>query len=81
MATTSPGSPARLFTIQEAAEVLRIPISWLYERTRRNAIPCRRLGKYVPSAKTISPRSCRRRPQTLKKRPEEVLWHVSGAPS
>ena len=47
MATTSPGSPARLFTIQEAAEVLRIPISWLYERTRRNAIPCRRLGKYV----------------------------------
>jgi excisionase family DNA binding protein len=47
MATTSPDSPARLFTIQEAAEVLRIPISWLYERTRRNAIPCRRLGKYV----------------------------------
>jgi excisionase family DNA binding protein len=47
MATTSPGSPARLFTIQEAADVLRIPISWLYERTRRNAIPCRRLGKYV----------------------------------
>jgi hypothetical protein len=21
--------------------------SWLYERTRRNAVPCRRLGKYV----------------------------------
>jgi len=20
---------------------------WLYERTRRNAIPCRRIGKYV----------------------------------
>jgi excisionase family DNA binding protein len=34
-------------TIKEAAEVLRIPISWLYERTRRNAIPCRRIGKYV----------------------------------
>ena len=47
MATPSPGSPARLFTIQEATEILRIPISWLYERTRRNAIPCRRLGKYV----------------------------------
>ena len=44
---TSPGSPSRLFTIQEAAEALRIPISWLYERTRRNAIPCRRIGKYV----------------------------------
>jgi excisionase family DNA binding protein len=45
--TTSPTSSIRLFTIQEAAETLRIPISWLYERTRRNAIPCRRLGKYV----------------------------------
>ena len=47
MPTTSPTSSIRLFTIQEAAETLRIPISWLYERTRRNAIPCRRLGKYV----------------------------------
>ena len=45
--TTSPDNPVRLFTITEAAEVLRIPISWLYERTRRNAIPYRRIGKYV----------------------------------
>ena len=45
--TTSPNDAVRLFTIKEAAEVLRIPISWLYERTRRNAIPCRRIGKYV----------------------------------
>ena len=44
---TSPECPTRLFTIQEAAEALRIPISWLCERTRRNAIPCRRIGKYV----------------------------------
>ena len=47
---TSPTSPAvsiRLFTIKEAAEVLKIPASWLYERTRRNAIPCHRLGKYL----------------------------------
>jgi excisionase family DNA binding protein len=44
---TSPDVAVRLFTIEEAAEALRIPISWLYERTRRNAIPCRRLGKYV----------------------------------
>ena len=27
--TTSPDSAVRLFTIKEAAEVLRIPISWL----------------------------------------------------
>jgi excisionase family DNA binding protein len=45
--TTSPDYTVRLFTIKEAAEVLRIPISWLYERTRRNAIPYRRIGKYV----------------------------------
>ncbi len=45
--TISPDASVRLFTIKEAAEVLRIPCSWLYERTRRNAIPCRRIGKYV----------------------------------
>jgi excisionase family DNA binding protein len=45
--TTSPDNAVRLFTIKEAAEALRIPISWLYERTRRNAIPDRRIGKYV----------------------------------
>ena len=45
--TTSPDNAVQLFTIKEAAEVLRIPISWLYERTRRNAIPYRRIGKYV----------------------------------
>ena len=44
-ASTSPDRPMRLFTIKEAADAL--PISWLYERTRRNAIPCRRIGKYV----------------------------------
>ena len=27
--TTSPDNAVRLFTIKEAAEVLRIPISWL----------------------------------------------------
>jgi excisionase family DNA binding protein len=43
----SPECPTRLFTIKEAAEALRIPSSWLYERTRRNAIPYRRIGKYV----------------------------------
>lgn len=46
-AFTSTESPMRLFTIKEAAQTLRIPTSWLYERTRRNAIPCRRIGKYV----------------------------------
>lgn len=46
-ALTSPKCPTRLFTILEAAEALRVPISWLHERTGRIAIPCRRIGKYV----------------------------------
>ena len=37
----------RLFTVEEAAETLKLPKSWLYERTRKNAIPFRRIGKYV----------------------------------
>ena len=28
----------RLFTIKEAAEALRIPISWLYERTKAQCV-------------------------------------------
>ena len=35
------------FTVEEAAERLGLRPSWLYERTRRKAIPHRRLGKYV----------------------------------
>src|SRR5579872_1133005 len=37
----------RLYTVQEAAIKLNLPSSWLYERTRKNAVPCRRFGKYV----------------------------------
>ena len=35
------------FTVEEAAERLGLRPSWLYERTRRKAIPHRRLGKYI----------------------------------
>jgi excisionase family DNA binding protein len=34
-------------TVQEAAELLRVPVSWLYERTRANSIPHVKLGKYL----------------------------------
>jgi len=40
---------AVLLTIEEVAEMLSVPISWVYERTRRrsgNRIPGFRLGKY-----------------------------------
>lgn len=38
-----------LLTIQEVAELLQVPSSWVYQRTRRratNRIPGFRLGKY-----------------------------------
>ena len=36
-----------LYKVQEAAAKLNLSPSWLYERTRTNAIPFRRLGKYI----------------------------------
>jgi excisionase family DNA binding protein len=36
-----------LYSVQEAAARLSVAPKWLYERTRKNAIPYRRLGKYV----------------------------------
>jgi excisionase family DNA binding protein len=46
MSAASP-TTVRLFTVEEAADALKLPKSWLYERTRKNAIPFRRIGKYV----------------------------------
>ena len=37
----------RLVTVQEMATILRVPKSWLYERTRRNQISHLKLGRYV----------------------------------
>jgi excisionase family DNA binding protein len=38
----------RLFlTVEEAAQRLGVTSSWMYERTRRKAIPHRKLGKFV----------------------------------
>ena len=37
----------RLVNVEEMANILGVPISWLYQRTRANAIPCVRIGKYV----------------------------------
>jgi excisionase family DNA binding protein len=37
----------RLYTISQAADSLQLPVTWLYERTRKAAIPHRKMGKYV----------------------------------
>ena len=39
----------QLLTVEEVAELLKVPVSWVYARTRRRAadrIPGFRLGKY-----------------------------------
>jgi excisionase family DNA binding protein len=41
---------AQILTVQEAAALLRVPKSWIYERTRRRGIeriPHKKLGKYL----------------------------------
>lgn len=34
-------------TVDEAAQLLRVKVSWLYERTRLNEVPHIKLGKYL----------------------------------
>ena len=43
------GTPmtVRLVNVEEMAQILGVPVSWLYQRTRLNTIPCVRVGKYV----------------------------------
>ena len=38
-----------LITVEELAEKLKVPVSWVYQRTRlgQEAIPHVRMGKYV----------------------------------
>jgi len=36
-----------LIGINEMAEKLNVPVSWLYSRTRTNEIPFLKVGKYV----------------------------------
>jgi excisionase family DNA binding protein len=38
----------RMFlTVEEAAQRLGVTVGWIYERTRRKAIPHRKLGRFV----------------------------------
>ena len=44
-----PGARGSLLTVEEVAELLKVPVSWVYERTRLrgiNRLPGFRLGKY-----------------------------------
>ncbi len=42
--------PEDLLTVAEVAEFLKVPVSWVYDRTRRRGaarIPHMKLGKYL----------------------------------
>jgi excisionase family DNA binding protein len=45
-----------LLTVQDVAHILRVPVSWVYERTRTRAIPMRKLGRHirVPRAELLA---------------------------
>ena len=46
--SSQPAAIGRLFlTVEEAAQRLGVTAGWIYERTRRKAIPHRKLGKFV----------------------------------
>ena len=50
LAPQPPTEAERLLTVQEVAELLRVPASWVYERTRRRGdqhLPHIKMGKYV----------------------------------
>lgn len=37
----------RLYTVSQAAAILRLAKTWIYERTRKKAIPHRKFGKHI----------------------------------
>jgi len=37
----------QLYTVAQVAKVLHLPTTWIYERTRKNAIPYHKFGKYI----------------------------------
>jgi excisionase family DNA binding protein len=44
----SPGHlGGRLYTVVEAAKMLDLPMSWIYQRTRKDSIPFHKFGKYI----------------------------------
>ncbi|MGH9505042.1 MAG: helix-turn-helix domain-containing protein [Terriglobales bacterium] len=39
-----------ILTPEEVAELLRVPLTWVYEKSRprcRNPLPCNRVGRYI----------------------------------
>lgn len=41
------GASVRLVDAKEMAQILNVPVSWVYEQARNGGIRSRRFGKYV----------------------------------
>ena len=37
----------KFYTVKDLADILNVPQSWVYERTRKHLIPHARVGKYI----------------------------------
>lgn len=46
-AAAANGHPTELLTAEELADKLKVPLSWVYEQSRQDKIPTRRLGRYI----------------------------------
>ena len=56
-----------LYTVSQAAAILQVAEIWIYERTRKNTIPHRKLGKHIrftDSDLSAILRMCSRGPET-----------------
>jgi excisionase family DNA binding protein len=47
IASTGQAQPLRLYDVDQAAEMLSVPKRWIYERTSKNEIPFRKIGKFI----------------------------------
>jgi excisionase family DNA binding protein len=43
----SPEGQTKYYTVEDLAAILKVPVTWIYERTRKNVIPHHRFGKYI----------------------------------
>ncbi len=61
------GDPQPLWTVEDLCRFLSVSKRWVHERTRRNAIPCYRLG----TALRFNPEEIRRWIAQYRSTPEE----------
>jgi excisionase family DNA binding protein len=59
------GNGAELFTPEQLAERMKLPVSWVYEQSRQGNIPTHRIGRYLRFSLTEVLESQKKRLTTL----------------